>query len=102
MQDMYCIALNSFAQQSGGFLTQAMLHHSKLDMWPLICANALFLDPVLVCCLGCFTRSINCVAIVDNVSGYMPDTVIFSCCHKWMILLVLEWEDDEALFLISK
>ncbi len=102
MQNMYLIALNSFAQQSGGFLAQGMHHHSELDMWPLIRANALFLDPVFVCCLGCFTRSIDCVAIVDNVSGYMPHTVNFSCCHERMIMFILEWEDDETLFLISK
>ena len=77
MQIMYRIALNSFAQQSSSFRAQGMYHYSELDMWPLIRANALFLDPVLVCCLGCFTRKINCVAIVDNVSGCMPDTVNF-------------------------
>ncbi len=45
---MYRIALNSFAQPSGiSFLAQGMHHHSELDMWPLIRANALYLDPVL-------------------------------------------------------
>jgi hypothetical protein len=32
----------------------------------------------------------------------MPHTVNFSCCHERMIMFILEWEDDETLFLKSK
>ena len=93
--------LDAFTQHSACLLPQWMQHHSHLNMRPLIDAVTLLLYPVLVCCLWCLTRNIDCITIPYNVRRGMLDAMIFSCGHYWVTQAICKGKHYQALIQIS-
>jgi hypothetical protein len=88
--------LNSLTQQGAALFPQGMHHHTQLNSRSLICLCYLFSHPFSLSTLWgvwAVTIHIDIVAVSDNISWSMFDTVNLFCCHVICTFRVFEGEN---------